>query len=225
MAALTSLFLASLLAGAAAAAVISDADGLRQALAALGTPGPPVVLQLAGNFSLDRAMPRGRPPARIARSTTLRGGAAGAPAATELSLSGWVDAWQLDPGVTLTLQNLTLSNLALRPPDAPPPPPANVSGARTPRAAAAAAAARPAAMGLRRRAAPSHAAGGGAAAPPPARAPPQRKQQPAATTPTLPQLRSPVASRLPRRASPSPPPPPLPPPVFTFPLWFFKTDR
>jgi hypothetical protein len=121
--------LLSLLAGAATAApiVVNGVDGLRRALVPAGTPGPPLELLVAANISMDQAMAPSSLPARIARNVTLRG--AGPPARTELSLEGWVNAWRLDPGVVVTLENLTLSNLALRPPDAPQPPPANISGA------------------------------------------------------------------------------------------------
>jgi hypothetical protein len=119
--------LAVLLVGAAALAKgaipISSGRDLRAAVPGLGVPGPPEVLLIKGNISMAD---EGAEPVRVARNVTLRAGGA---APCELSLAGWVGAWRLEPDVSVTLENLTLSNLALRPADAPPPPPANASGA------------------------------------------------------------------------------------------------
>jgi len=106
--------------GAGAVKTIEDAAQLSQAMLTLSSPGPPETLLIRSNISFGEA---GRLPLSIARNVTLRG--RGPPAATELDLAGWVDGWRLAPGVVVTVQNLTLSNLALRPVGAPTPPPAN----------------------------------------------------------------------------------------------------
>jgi hypothetical protein len=116
------VFLALLLTCSAGAIPVEDGEQLREAVASLATPGPNVVWDLSGSLSIADAGPA---PTRVARNVTLRG--AGPPNATEISLYGWVSMWQLAPGVVVTLENLTLSNLALRPPDAPTPPPSNLS--------------------------------------------------------------------------------------------------
>jgi hypothetical protein len=102
---------------------INSGKALGDALAGLATPGPPEVLLISNDISIEDA---GRLPVTIARNLTLRGtGTDGADGAAELSLAGRVDGWRLGPGVVVTVQNLTLSNLALRPEGAPSPPPAN----------------------------------------------------------------------------------------------------
>lgn len=82
-------------------------------------PGPPVTCIVRKNISLSDV---GREaPVRIVRNITLRG-AAGDAQLTELSLDGRAGAVQLADGVSITLENLTLSNLAPRPPAQSPPP-------------------------------------------------------------------------------------------------------
>ncbi|KAI8472037.1 MAG: hypothetical protein J3K34DRAFT_520076 [Monoraphidium minutum] len=105
------------------ALVARDGRELGAALAALAQPGPPVVLELRGNVSME-GVPGPRP-AVIARDVLLRG--AGPPQGTELNLLNLVNRWRLAPGARLSLRNVTLSNLALRPLSAEPPPPANMS--------------------------------------------------------------------------------------------------
>lgn len=102
-------------------AVTSGEELLSVVETLLSQPGPPVDLLLTSNVSA----PVGPRPLRVARNVTLHGD--GPPLHTELSLGGLLDSWQLDPGVVVTLKNLTLSNLALRSPDAEAPPPANTS--------------------------------------------------------------------------------------------------
>lgn len=109
--------------GPAPAAVVHDGHQLSEALPLLAAPGPPIIIQIADNISwADVAAPR---PVVVARDVTLRG--VGVPEATEINLHGQYNAWRLEPGASLTLQNLTFSNLAVRPPSADPPPPTNAS--------------------------------------------------------------------------------------------------
>lgn len=104
-------------------AVVHDGHQLSEVIPLFSRAGPPLVVQIADNISwVDIAAPR---PVVIARNLTLRG--VGAAEATELNLHGQYDAWRVAPGAYLQLQNLTLSNLAVRPPSGQPPPPANVS--------------------------------------------------------------------------------------------------
>jgi hypothetical protein len=126
----------------------------------LSQRGPPLEIALRGNISwTDVPGPR---PVVVARNVTIAG--AGRPERTELNLNDATNAWRLEPGVVLTLRNLTLSNLAQRPPSAEPPPPLNASGERPGRAAGE----RGHAAGGRMR----RAAGGGGARPCGSRAPP-----------------------------------------------------
>jgi hypothetical protein len=107
----------------AAILVAEDGEALGRALATLSQPGPPAVIRLAANISMtDVPSPR---PLLIARNTTIEG--VGLPAGTELNLHNDYNAWQVAPGVQLTIRNMTLSNLAERPPSAQPPPALNVS--------------------------------------------------------------------------------------------------
>jgi len=102
---------------------VRNGQELGDVLNTLSQPGPPVEIVVAANISMID-VPSGRP-VRIARDVLLRG--AGAPEKTELNLDDLYDAWKLDPGVVVSLTNLTLSNLAGRPPSAVDYPPANVS--------------------------------------------------------------------------------------------------
>jgi hypothetical protein len=113
-------------AGAAAPLIIHSGEDFGNILSDLSQRGPPLTITVHANISMgDVPGPR---PVVVARNVTLRG--AGRAEQTEINLRDVSDAWRLVPGVTLTLSNLTLSNLAARPPSAPPPPPANVSGAQ-----------------------------------------------------------------------------------------------
>lgn len=89
-----------------------------------GTPGPPLLLVLDGAASFAGAGTgtAATPALQIERPVAIRG-----VRNAELSLGNRVEAWRLGPGATLTLWNLTLSNLGPRPASAPPPPPSNVS--------------------------------------------------------------------------------------------------
>lgn len=122
---LTALLAVVLLAcsGAGSAILIQDGPQLGKALASLASPGSPVDLDIRANLSLAGVGPL---PVRVARDVTLRGAGA-APRGVELDLGGLVDAWHVEPGAKIRIENLTLSNLALRPPNAPSPPPANMS--------------------------------------------------------------------------------------------------
>jgi hypothetical protein len=104
--------------------VVRTGEQLGAALAQLSARGPPLTVAVGANISMsDVPSPR---PAVIARDTTFVG--LGGPAErTELSLDDVSNGWRLERGVTLRMRNLTLSNLATRPPSALPPPPANVS--------------------------------------------------------------------------------------------------
>lgn len=101
----------------------SSGSQLAAVLALAAEPGPQLDVQIAANLSLDAAPSLLR--RRFARSVTLRG--AGPPEWTEINLDESYDAWQLLPGVTLALENLTLSNLPERG-SADGGAPANVSG-------------------------------------------------------------------------------------------------
>ena len=103
--------------------VVHSGEELGEQLAAVASPGPALTLVLHTNVSMtDVPGPR---PLPVARALTIRG--SGAPEHAELNLDILVSAWQIAPGASVTLQNLTLSNLAPRPPSARPPPPANAS--------------------------------------------------------------------------------------------------
>ncbi|KAI8469769.1 MAG: hypothetical protein J3K34DRAFT_512345 [Monoraphidium minutum] len=105
---------------------VQDAQQLRDALEEHAcTPGVPLSLHVARNISLARGGAAALPPLRIARRVTLWG--AGPPRATEIDLAAVAGGWQLLPGATVALHNLTLSNLAPRPAGAAAPPAANVS--------------------------------------------------------------------------------------------------